>query len=257
MKIKTLIQYDEGYLPTPRHRIMRYNRIEEFIYDNLAETTMENLKLAFEDNSYEGKGKIYLFRKKLWRKANVRDICGGDEDKYKSPLDAFIYWRAISSVFFPREWRDGEHPDKKRMLKAVRDETKTFLLVDGELYKQTTEPRYVVMTFGLGHNHGGTALMVTNYYNGNIRKDNYFSALQGDEAVAYANKTAKARGDTDDVGKFEKQIVVHLPELVKVKPNKQHGNGNKLLNSMEDIVESSDSPAEAGLLVSLMAISGN
>lgn len=255
MKIKTLIQYDEGYLPTPRHRIMRYNRIEEFIYDNLAETTMENLKLAFEDNSYEGKGKIYLFRKKLWRKANVRDICGGNEDKYKSPLDAFIYWRAVSSVFFPREWRDGEHPDKKRMLKAVRNETKKFLLVDGELYTQTNEPRYVVMTFGLGHNHGGTALMVTNHYNPNICKDCYFSALQGDEAVAYANKTAKARGDTDYVGKFEKQIVVHLPELVKVKPNKQHGNGNKLLNTMEAIVESSDSPAEAGLLVSLMAMS--
>lgn len=257
MKIKTLIQYDEGYLPTPRHRIMRYNRIEEYVNINLAETTMENLKLAFEDNSYNGKGKIYLFRNKLWCKANIRDICGGNEDEYKSPLDALIYWQGVSSTYFPFTWRDGEHPDKKRMIKAARKDMSKYLLVDGELYKQTTEPRYVVMTFGLGHNHGGTALMVTNYYNGNIRKDNYFSALQGDEAVAYANKTAKARGDTDDVGKFEKQIVVHLPELVKVKPNKQHGNGNKLLNSMEDIVESSDSPAEAGLLVSLMAISGN
>lgn len=255
MKIKTLIEYDEGYLPTPRHRKLRYNRIEEFVYDNLAETTMENLKLAFEDNSYDGEGKIYLFRKKLWRKARVRDICCDDEGKFKTPLEAFIYWRAISSEFFPREWRDGEHPDKKKMLKAVRNETKTFLLVDGELYTQTTEPRYVVMTFGLGHNHGGTALMVTHHYNPNIRKTAYFNALQGDEAIAYANEKANTRGDTNDVGTFEKQIVVHLPELVKVKPNKQHGNGNKLLNTMEEIIESSDSPAEAGLLVSLMALS--
>ena len=35
----------------------------------------------FEDNSYNGKGKIYLFRKKLWRKARVRDICCDDEGK--------------------------------------------------------------------------------------------------------------------------------------------------------------------------------
>lgn len=254
MKIKTCIKYEEGYLPTPRHRKLRYNVIEEFIYDNLAETTMENLKLAFEDNSYNGKGKIYLFRKNLWRKAKVSDICCDDEGKFKTPLEAFIYWRGISSEFFPRKWRDGEHPDKKRMLKAVRNDTKKFLLVDGELYTQTTEPRYVVMTFGLGHNHGGTALMVTNYYNPNIRKDCYFSALQGDEAVAYANEKAKARGDTDDVGKFEKQIVVHLPELVKVNPNKQHGNGNELLNSMETIINNSDSSTEAGIVCSLLAL---
>ena len=86
------------------------------------------------------------------------------------------------------------------------------------------------------------------YYNPNISKDNYFSALQGEEAVAYANKIAQARGDTDDVGRFEPFIICHMPELVKVKPNKQHENCNPLLNSVEEAIESTDNVMEAGLL---------
>lgn len=62
------------------------------------------------------------------------------------------------------------------------------------------------------------------------------SALQGEQTVAYANKVAAGCGDTNDVGK--------LPELVKVKPNKQHGNGNDFMNTMENIINNSDSQAE-------------
>lgn len=90
MKIKTWIKYEESYLP-PRCRKLRYRECEEYVDINLAETTMENMKLAFEDNAYNGKGKIYFFRNKLWTKASVRDICSGNEDEYESPLAALIY----------------------------------------------------------------------------------------------------------------------------------------------------------------------
>ena len=152
MKIRTWIKYEESYLP-PRCRKLRYRECEEYVNINLAETTMKNMKLAFEDNSYSGKGKIYFFRNKLWAKAKITDFCvPSDEDRYTSPLDSLIYQREHSSCFFPYLWRDGEHPDKKHMIEIVRKETKDFLLVDGELYKVTTEPRYVINTFGLGHN---------------------------------------------------------------------------------------------------------
>lgn len=39
-----------------------------------------------------------------------------------------------------------------------------------------------------------------------------------------------------------------MPELVKVKPNKQHENGNEFLNSCEDVICDTDSAVEAGLL---------
>lgn len=255
MKIKTWIKYYESYLP-PRCRKLRYRECEEYVNINLAETTIENMKLAFEDNSYSGKGKIYFFRNKLWTKANVRDICAGDEEKYESPLVALIYWREHSSCFFPCSWRDGEHPDKKHMVAMARKEIRDFLLVDGELYKVTNEPRYCINVFGLGHNHGGTGMFCDYHYNPNICKDSYFSALQGEQAVAYANKVAAGRGDTKDVGKFEPFIICYMPELVKVKPNKQHGNGNAFMNTMENVIRNSDSQAEAGIMCIALAMAG-
>lgn len=39
-----------------------------------------------------------------------------------------------------------------------------------------------------------------------------------------------------------------MPELVKVKPNKQHSNGNKFLNDVEKIIQNSDDAFTAGLL---------
>jgi len=255
MKIRTWIKYEESYLP-PRCRKVRYHECEEYVNINLAETTMENMKLAFEDNSYGGKGKIYFFRNKLWTKANVRDICAGNEDKYESPLAALIYWRERSSCFFPREWRDGVHPDKKHMVAMARKENRNFLLVDGELYKTTNEPRYEIVTFGLGHNHGGTGMFCSYHYNPNICKDSYFSALQGEQAVAYANKVAAGRGDTNYVGKFKPFIVCHMPEIVKVKPNKQHGNGNEFMNTMENVIKNSDSQGEAGIMCIALAMAG-
>lgn len=222
MKIKTWIKYEEGYLP-PRCRKLRYRECEDFIDVILKEVDPAELQLAFEDNSYSGKGKIYFFHNKLWRKAKITDFYApSDEDRYASPLAALIYWRKHSSWFFPRTWRDGEHPDKKHMVAMARKEIRDFLLVDSELYKVTSEPRYVINTFGLGHNHGGTGMFCEYYYNPNISKESYFSALQGEQAVAYANKVAAGRGDTKDVGKFKPFIVCHMPELVKVKPNKQH-----------------------------------
>ena len=65
MKIRTWIKYEESYLP-PRCRKLRYKRCEDYINANLTETSMDNVKLAFEDNSYSGKGKIYYFKNKLW-----------------------------------------------------------------------------------------------------------------------------------------------------------------------------------------------
>lgn len=250
MKIKTWIKYEESYLP-PRCRKLRYRECEDYIDANLAETSMENVKLAFEDNSYSGMGKIYYFKNKLWRRIEKNELIAGDTEKYKDALEVLMYFNEHYSWYFSRLWRDGEHPDRKHMLSVVRKEMKKYLLIDGILFVQTAEPRYVVNTFGLGHNHGGTGMFCGYFYNPNISRNNYFSALEGDKAVAYANCVAKRRGDTNDIGKFKPFIICHMPELVKVKPNKQHGNGDEFLNTIEELVCASDNSLEAGLLTGI------
>lgn len=44
------------------------------------------------------------------------------------------------------------------------------------------------------------------------------------------------------------KIEVLLPEMVKRNPQKEHGDGDSFLNSLEGSIESSESTAEAGLL---------
>lgn len=39
MKIKTYIKYTEGYLPTPRHRKLRYKELEDFVDIELCEVS--------------------------------------------------------------------------------------------------------------------------------------------------------------------------------------------------------------------------
>ncbi len=256
MKIRTWIKYEESYLP-PRCRKLRYRECEDYINVNLKEVTPEEMKLAFEDNSYSGKGKIYYYKGKLWSKVKSgKFMCNPKKSGIKTPLEELKYVNAHCSIYFPRSWRDGEHPDKERMMSAARKAIKNYVLIDGEIYEQTSEPRYVVNTFGLGHNHGGTGMFVAYHYNPNIRNDNYFSALDGKKAVEYANSVAAGRGDTKDVGKFKPFIVCHMPELVKVKPNKQHGNGNEFMNIMENVIKNSDSQAEAGIMCIALAMAG-
>lgn len=259
MKIRTWIKYEESYLP-PRCRKLRYRECEEYVNINLKEVEGSELKLAFEDNSYEGKGNIYFYKGKLWCKKkmpnmNIVDNLRERGKKIETPLDYLIWGHENCNTYFFSSWDRkyyGKDTSRDAVIKEARTNMKKLILVDGELYEQTAEPRYVINTFGLGHNHGGTGMFCEYHYNPNIRKDNYFSALEGEKAVAYANMVAARRGDTEDVGKFESFIVCHMPEIVKVKPNKQHGNGNEFLNSCEAVINSTDNMLEAGLMIMAM-----
>lgn len=256
MKIRTWIKYEESYLPK-RCRKLRYKECEDYVYINLKEVNGEDLQLAFEDNSYNGKGKIYYYKGKLWsevepphdnEKQYISEQYG---EQIETALDWLIWNNEHGSQFFlfsyDRE-NNGIDTSREAAIKKAKDSLKSKILVDEKLYETTAEPRYVIITFGLGHNHGGTGMFCEYFYNPNISKNNYFSALDGDKAVAYANYVAQRRGDTKDVGRFEPFIITHIPELVKIKPKKQHGNGDPFMNQIEDLIVGSSSVVEAGLL---------
>lgn len=260
MKIKTWIKYEESYVP-PRCRKLRYRECEDYINVNLKEVAPDEMRLAFEDNSYSGKGKIYYYKGKLWSKVkmpntNILDDLDERGNEIKNALDYLIYCNSHCSSYFFFSWdrEAGMDTSRESVISIAKSGMKKYILVDGELYEQTAEPRYVINTFGLGHNHGGTGMFVEYHYNPNIRNDNYFSALDGKKAVEYANSVAAGRGDTNDVGRFKELVIVYMPELVKVKPKKQHGEGNKFLNDVEDIINGSGDALTAGLLcMSLIA----
>lgn len=218
MKIKTWIKYEESYLP-PKCRKLRYRECEDFINVTLKEVEPTELQLAFEDNSYLGKGKIYFYRGKLWYKQEM--WYGAAEHDCNTALEWLIWCYEHCSTFFKsgfdREYH-GEDTSREAVIKSAKNSIKNNILVNGELYAATPEPRYVVNTFGASNNDGGTGMFCEYHYNPNV---SYFPATEGEAAVAYANNVAQKRGDTNDIGTFKPFIIVHMPELVKIKSNKK------------------------------------
>jgi len=250
MKVKVWIKYEESYLPT-RCRKLRYRECDEHVALTLPEAAMDNLRLAFEDFSYDIPRKIYFYKGKFWRLASVRDISCSDKAENHTPLENLIYVKDHSSFFFCRpsmRETDSLGTSRASMIKLARSDLRKYLLVGNDLYIQTSEPRYCIYTFGLGHNHGGTSLSVDYHYNSNISKNRYFSALQGDEAVTEAIRIATNRGDTESLKRITARIKVYAPDLVKINPQRQHGNGNRFLNLMDSITESASDTMTAGLL---------
>lgn len=218
MKIKTWIKYEESFIP-PRCRKPRYTEKEDHVEVSLREVTKDDLQLAFEDNSFNGAGKIFYFAKgkTLWRKAAIHDVCApGSEEEYgyHTPLEALTWWNENGSRFFrlSLDRHMGRDTSRDSVMKKVRSYMRGYMLVDGELFVKTTVPFYNITTFGLGYNHGSTGLFVC-YSTKMDRK--WFNALQGKEAVAEAKTIAERRGDTDSIPLFHEMIVVHMPELVK------------------------------------------
>lgn len=127
-----------------------------------------------------------------------------------------------------------------------------FVMIDGKLYKEVTEPMYVIMTFGLGCNHGGTALMDTAYYNSNIPSKNYYRLDELTQALKAKDEVARGRGDTDSVGvSCSAKYRIIIPEAIQSQPKKDYtGEGDSFLNKAEALITTVKHPwlAHFGLL---------
>ena len=141
--------------------------------------------------------------------------------------------------------------NEENVRKEIRRNAKRVILFGGHIWVEAPEPMYNITTFGLGHNHGGTGFFIDHHYNDNIPAKNYFNALQREEAMKRYIEVATNRGDTESVEreKFEKNIEVLRPEVIKRMPAKEHGDGDPFLNKCEGIIEACGDPLSAGLLV--------
>lgn len=254
MNIDVKVRYQESYLPTKRHRIPRFREAEETVSFELREIQKTDASLAMVVTDYKSyldesgtnqfglvDTPIFAVGEQLY--TQKKDMSGA-LDRGPYTLDALI--KDIHG-HAERWYTSSTKEDAIQDLRAFID---SHLLIDGQVFRETAEPRYVINTFGLGHNHGGTAMFVSFGYNPNISSSNYFNALQRDEAISYANAVAERRGDTLSVGTFDKEnIAVYMPKLIRCNPQLDHGDGNPLLNSLEQLVQSSDNTLEAGLLV--------
>lgn len=132
------------------------------------------------------------------------------------PLLGSHYVVDKSEVSF-RKWIDD---NRNSMIVLAKKLARQCLLIGGVPHKPIGEPRYVAMTFGLGGDHGGTALMLSTNYNSNIHRKQYFPANQLTDAIAYTTRIAEGRQDTQSLPiNPHGTIEVLIPSAVRVKPN--------------------------------------
>lgn len=197
MKVKTLIKGED-----------------EFIFAELKEVQKEELKLAFEDVSPNGMGKIFLFNNKLWRKAKCDISISTLYEERSCALNDLIYKNQNFSTYTSLSYYN-ENITKEEIIAKVHKDLSKYILVDNELYTITYEPIYIIYTYGIGGNTGGTELRVVCSDDSNDVGSSYvFSALEVQNAIFFANDIAQKRGDTNNVGKFAPLIICYIPELV-------------------------------------------
>lgn len=235
MKLNVKFNYSEGYLPTKRHRKLRYRDAEDITTVDINEATIEEAPIAFlVHEAHENEPTEYrVWNDKLWRKVMWSERLSRAEGLY--PITEFF--RSIEYHSYFKHNKTREEAEKEK-----HDYVKNYLIIDNTVYLETSEPRYVLMTFGLGGNHGGTSLMTSNYYNPNISHTCYFNALEREQAITEAIRVAKGRGDTnyiDGIGQFY-NIEVLIPETVKCNPSKEHGDGDPFLNQLKKVTETTD-----------------
>ena len=258
MKFNVNYYYNQKFLPTRRHRNIRKRQIGDTLCVSCTELSKEEFPIAFIVHDMQSvQDGMTSYEDYRSEKCDFR-MFAEEIRTYKGNLYKPVritHGAAISTVFEDvgyviqylermagKEWccNEGEEfseksvvieDNKKEICQMIRKSAKNFVFCDGKFWDVCGEPRYVINTFGLGHNHGGTGFFIEYDYNNNISGKNYFSALQREEAIAYGKSVALDRGDTESVdglGKYD-NIEVVMPEMVKASPNKQRGNGREFM----------------------------
>ena len=249
MMIKVPFVY-EAKVIMPRCRKAISVTVKDSISVEIKEYAKSEISLAFKIGTEE----IFLHNKALWvldfeRTASKKDELvklstvkentenGGRDYRYSrsgTAVPFLNYWNYVKSNMENgkdaeskdvvlnncREWIED---DRSAIIKEIKKIARNLIAVDGYMFCKTTEPRYEVITFGLGRNHGGTALFVVKHFNENIMKKCYFTALQYKEACELANETAKNRGDNSSIPvKVNGGAIIEvlMPSAVKIVLNR-------------------------------------
>jgi len=198
----------------------------------------------------------------LWTRYRVRDAqksshtCGKKDynhPRIPATLNITTGWAGCKSNDAGLQYYC--YKSKRDITRELRAQMKDHLIIGGKFYRSAGEPRYVVMTFGLGQNHGGTAVMIDDHYNSNISKARYFTLLELDKAKALATDIATRRGDTRSlpIKPIGPRLKVLNNEAIRLNPKKQHGNGDPFMNELEALTEMGEDNTTTAVMAMVIA----
>ena len=250
MELNVIFKFTESYLPSKRHRVLRWREARGETLVNVPEATLKDAPIAFvTTEGVDETANYHWYNGQIWKPVKWSDMVWRAEGLF--PVGKFIEWLRRRAIH-----PNGVIQPKEEAIAVLEELVSDFIIIDGIVCRGSGEPRYVINTYGLGHNHGGTSLSIDTYYNSNIDKNRYYNALEKEKAIADAIEIAANRGDDKSIPGMGTRWVIDvlLPEAVRCNPQSEHGEGDPFLNQIYGLTEKSSNTVEAALLVMSAAL---
>lgn len=236
-------EYIESYMPPrcrkPRKRIVRGEHLVTIRCVDMADAP---IAFTHRQCSFPNIARYRWYDGNLYKRS-LRHFGSGERAWTAMPYFKCLFKRDFFSAYERKS-------SVAECLAANAERASEYLIIGGQPWHKCGEPRYVIATFGLGHNNSSTALMISDGYNHNIPWTRYFSAGKRAAAVQEALRIATARGDTNSLAGIRRSwsIKVLIPEALQCNPAAWGGEGESFSNMLEHITEISSSPSDAALM---------
>ena len=221
MEITTTIKFKINYQPLNKRNIFE-SEAKTSVINHIKETTFNTLITLYKNTFHNTIG--YYYKGKIYEEVKFNEL--GDTrneeiDNSNDVIKKMLWWHINGSQYYARTINFFNGDNKKETFEEViarlKKDLSQYLIVEGKLFKVVNGlPCYQIMTFGLGHNHGGTGLLVTYYKNPKQvvklkeNKGRVFLATDWEKALESAKEIAIHRGDTESIKHFRKNISINV-----------------------------------------------
>lgn len=193
------IRYNETYIPARCRKPRTKESSMIYTYD-IPRVDKSKVKALFYVNYLpEYNGYYFLYRGKLYKLANTRDIVATGTYTQELPINTFYFETVL-------RMENRGYNSKDIGITRCNEYFTQWLIVENQLFKEVKMPCYEVAIFGLGNNHGGTGFMVSllGHFDRRKRENRWkFYPHDYNKAKQLAITTASSRGDTEDVARFQ------------------------------------------------------
>ena len=197
MEIKIAFNYRESSFAGKRHTVKQCT--DGLLIGTVPELTAELAPLAIVKIDESSRVEYRFYAGRLW--AEAEGMIPQAEVSTSEPASTL-------EAHFARCMHNG---DRDQCTNQLTELLSQMVIIDGRIHIQAEEPFYHVMTFGLGFNHGSTALVVgTN----RSQASSCFSILDYPAAKQYAEMVAKNRSQVDRLSMPDEVFEVHIPEAL-------------------------------------------
>lgn len=228
MKVKILFSYTESIIPKGCRKARDVSFDDGEVTINIKDIGAADAPVAIRatgklDDKTPFTTQYRWWKDKLW--TSLRVSCGvpdshtcheADWDYAPLPADGVIDLRNGGRLNNPGIGLSAYHLTWKRAEGELKEQLDNIVLIDGVIHKVASEPCYKVMTFGMGCNHGGTALMLDN------RSKHFgksYGLLDREAGIEAATNAATERGDDNSlpIVPHGPQFEVLIPETIKLR----------------------------------------